>query len=349
MAQRHYSSNARETTITGSVSSSDVTIQVDNPVGYPVSTPFIIHVELGTSNEEIMLVTGVAGNTWTVTRGYDSSTALPHEPGAKVVHGVSAIDFEDAASHINATSNVHGVTGTLVSTTASQTLTNKTLTDPVINGGTIDGASITGLDLTSPSFSGGGSWTGSPAISSPAITGGGSWAGSPTLITPTIASFINAQHSHTDAASGGLISGGGGSDPGGGGSSGGFPTGSYNNESGSGSFSSTSNSQIGSMQFTLTTPSEWPSWASKIQYHAQISLGSNTSADAHVALMFQVDGFLLNDYSFNVTPNASVLQLSQMDDLPPAGESFSVRLYARLYSGSPAVNYFSRSMWATLI
>lgn len=44
-----------------------------------------------------------------------------------------------------------------------------------------------------------------PTISNPTFTGGGSWAGSPTLTTPTVASFINANHDHTNSAGGGQL------------------------------------------------------------------------------------------------------------------------------------------------
>ena len=187
MVRRYYSSNARETQLTGSVNNSATSITVDSPVGYPASTPFLIHVELGTSNEEIMLVTGVAGSTYTVTRGYDSSTAVSHSAGARVVHGVAAIDFTDFADHIDATTNVHGLAGGAapVGTTSTQTLTNKTLTSPTINGGTWNsptlgsGATIPSATLSSPTIT-------TPSITNPTITSGGSWAGSPTINTPTI-------------------------------------------------------------------------------------------------------------------------------------------------------------------
>jgi hypothetical protein len=44
----------------------------------------------------------------------------------------------DLTTHTSASSGVHGVTGSVVGTTDSQTLTNKTLTSPAINGGDIN-------------------------------------------------------------------------------------------------------------------------------------------------------------------------------------------------------------------
>lgn len=183
MARRHYTSNARETSLTSSIDNSTNTIAVDNPVGYPTETPFVVHCELGTTAEEIMLVTSVAGSNWTVERGYDGSTAVAHDIGAKIVHGVSAIDMDEANAHVNASTNVHGLSGgaAVVGTTSAQTLTNKTLTSPTINGGTLNSVTL----------------------------GAGLTINSPTLVTPTIADFTNAQHTHEDAASGGVISGGG--------------------------------------------------------------------------------------------------------------------------------------------
>ncbi|MEU8317088.1 hypothetical protein AB0C33_01855 [Nonomuraea sp. NPDC048881] len=173
MARIYHSSNARETTLSVAINASATTISVDTPVGYPATTPFVIIVDLGTSSEEIMLVTAVAGANWTVDRGYDNSTALSHDIGAKIVHGVAASEIDDANAHINATTNIHGLTGgaALVGTTTAQTLSNKTLTTPTINGGTISGGTISNA----------------------------------TLASPVIGNFSAAQHTHTDAASGGAI------------------------------------------------------------------------------------------------------------------------------------------------
>jgi hypothetical protein len=131
-----------------------------------------------------MLVTAMAGDSWTVTRGYDGSTAVAHDLGAKIVHGVSAIDMDEANEHVQASTNVHGLASgaAVVGTTTAQTLTNKTLTSPTVNGGTLNAVTLaSGTTLTSP-----------------------------TLVTPTIASFVNATHDHSDAANGGEIDGGGG-------------------------------------------------------------------------------------------------------------------------------------------
>lgn len=145
MARRHYSSNARETQLTSGVSNSDVTLQLDSPVGYPVSLPFCVTLELGTSNEEICLVTAVVGNSWTVTRGYDSSTALSHSSGAKVVHTLIGADPNDFAAHGEATTNVHGLSSgaAVVGTTSTQTLTNKTITSSTFTG-TLSGSPTIG-------------------------------------------------------------------------------------------------------------------------------------------------------------------------------------------------------------
>jgi hypothetical protein len=129
---RYYSSNAVETTLTAGISNSATSISVASATGYPASVPFTIHVDLGTSNEEIMTVTNVSSLNFTVTRGVDSSSALSHALGATVVHGVSAQDFQEPQDHLGASTNVHGITGAVAGVTAIQTLTNKTLTAPTI-------------------------------------------------------------------------------------------------------------------------------------------------------------------------------------------------------------------------
>lgn len=95
-------------------------------------------------------------------------------------------------THIAATA-AHGATGAVVGTTNSQTLTNKTLTAPVI--ATISNTGTLTLPTSTDTLVG--------RATTDTLT-------NKTLTTPTIADFTNAQHTHTDAASGGTISGGGG-------------------------------------------------------------------------------------------------------------------------------------------
>lgn len=126
MALRNYT-NAQATTLTVSCSSAATTITVASTSGLPISYPFIGILDRGTASEEVVLVTAAAGSVLTVTRGYDSTAAFAHSEGATFVHGFSAIDLREANAHVNANSNVHGVTGSVVGTSDTQTLTNKTI------------------------------------------------------------------------------------------------------------------------------------------------------------------------------------------------------------------------------
>lgn len=180
---RNYSNVAEETTLATSINSSDTSITVGSNTGYP-PVPYTIIIDPGLPTEEVAEVTAVAGTMWTITRGVDGTPASSHDLGGVVVHGYSARDLRDIQDHIGDSSGVHGIApaSAVVGTTDTQTLANKTLTAPTINGGVLNSVTLgSGLTLQSP-----------------------------TLITPTIASFVNAQHDHSDAASGGLVKGGGG-------------------------------------------------------------------------------------------------------------------------------------------
>ena len=150
---RYYSSVAIDTTLTGAVNSSATSITVASVSGFPASYPYTLALDYDTSSEELVNVTAAAGLTLTIVRGQDGTTGVAHDAGAAVKHVASARDYREPQEHIAASSAVHGVTGSIVGTSDTQTLSNKTLT------------------------------------------------------TPTIASFANATHAHTAAASGGTLTG----------------------------------------------------------------------------------------------------------------------------------------------
>lgn len=121
MARRNYR-NGQATTLAFPVGALDTTIEVNSATSFPTQYPYTLIIEPDGALEEVVDVTNGTGNLLTVTRGVDGTTASAHSAGVQVYHGVSARDHDEANAHVNATTNVHGTSGSLVDTASTQSI-----------------------------------------------------------------------------------------------------------------------------------------------------------------------------------------------------------------------------------
>ena len=151
MTTRKYSSRSQQTTLSSALNSTDTSMTVVSAstllggVSPSAGQTFTVVIDPDTALEEIVDISNyTSGNTVTITRGVENAgTGSAHSAGAVVRHMAVGRDFREANLHIEAsaayndgtgTHTVHGVSGSVVGTTDTQTLTNKTLTSPTITG-----------------------------------------------------------------------------------------------------------------------------------------------------------------------------------------------------------------------
>lgn len=127
MAARNYSNTAVVTTETGLTTGAGTTLTLGSATGWPAA-PFTAVVEPGNGNAEVILVGARSGTSCSsITRGYDGTAPVTHASGSTIAHEITAVDPAEANAHVNASAAVHGLAGTVIGTTDTQTLTNKTL------------------------------------------------------------------------------------------------------------------------------------------------------------------------------------------------------------------------------
>lgn len=98
--RRHYSNVSPPVALVVTATAGATVLQVASTAGYP-DTPFILAAERGTDNEEVMLCTDKDASTFTVTRGFDGTTARQHQAGMPVEHVTAAVDFDEPNEHVN--------------------------------------------------------------------------------------------------------------------------------------------------------------------------------------------------------------------------------------------------------
>lgn len=130
--RRQHTGAAPTTALTSSLSSGGLSFTVSDGSGYPDGSvgPFFVNIDEATANEEKILCSARSGNEFTVAaggRGADDTVAVSHGVGAPVRHVLAAIEVDEHNAHVNSTTGVHGVSGSVVGTSSSQTLTNKTI------------------------------------------------------------------------------------------------------------------------------------------------------------------------------------------------------------------------------
>ena len=171
MTTRKYSSRSQQTTLSAALTSSGTTATVVSGTsllgGVTISAGeiFTVVIDPDTALEEIVDVSAVSTNTLTIVRGRDGSTGVAHSAGAAVRHMAIGRDYREANLHIEAASGVHGVTGSVVGTTDTQTLTGKTIdtaSNTITGAVTLTGTqTLTNKTLTSPTLT-------TPALGTPA-------------------------------------------------------------------------------------------------------------------------------------------------------------------------------------
>lgn len=127
MSLRNYSTSAVAARLTGRLLATDVQATVDQVTGWP-QPPFTLILDRDAASEEVATCTDITGLSIRLARGEDGTSALTHEIGGTVEHGISGRDLREPNVHVNTTGGVHGVSGALVGTTDVQVMEGKTFT-----------------------------------------------------------------------------------------------------------------------------------------------------------------------------------------------------------------------------
>lgn len=154
--RRQFAGGAKPTTLAANLggSTADLSITGTSFANYPDGSvgPFYIVIDRGQVSEEKILCASRSGNVITVYntgtsgRGNDGTSVIAHSAGAIVEHVFTAVDADEANSHVNNVTSAHGLTiANVVTASGALTLTNKTISGSSNTLSNIAQASVTSL------------------------------------------------------------------------------------------------------------------------------------------------------------------------------------------------------------
>lgn len=157
--------NFSQSTLTAPINASQTTISVASSATFPALGTFRIVVQSFDSNNnaisapEIMIVNSVASNTFTVTRGAESTAAIAFASGAQVTHIVTAGVMQALSSGGGSgtvttvsVASANGLAGTVTNPTTTPAITLSTTVTGLLKGnGTAISAATAGTDYVIPS------------------------------------------------------------------------------------------------------------------------------------------------------------------------------------------------------
>lgn len=101
MARRNYSNVAVDTTLVTGITGSATTLDVASATGWPIA-PFVLVIEPGTANEELILVGAKTGVTFSsLTRGFGGTSAVAHNAAVPIKHVLVKEDHDLTWTHIH--------------------------------------------------------------------------------------------------------------------------------------------------------------------------------------------------------------------------------------------------------
>jgi len=98
MERREIIGSVVQTTLSSAINNTVLSFSVADGSTFPTGSdsPFVLVLDRGQLNEEKLLISSRASNTFTVLeRGYDGTPASPHLINADVDHVVDAISLQD--------------------------------------------------------------------------------------------------------------------------------------------------------------------------------------------------------------------------------------------------------------